>query len=477
MPGARSCAAHCWRSIDWRGAALVLAVTLAPPSDPRVRAGIVRGMPEAPALRRTLGLAQVTALVVGIMVGAAVFVQAAEVSRAVARPRAMLAVWLAAGLLTLAGALVCAELERSFPTSGGVYVFLHRTISPLAGYLWGWAMFWAMHSGIVAAIAVVAARYSGLVTPLGASTIRGVAIGFILALSGLNYLGVALAARAQVGLTVLKLVAIAGLVAAVALWARHHGAPAAPAAAAAWPGARGFLLAVSAGLFAFGGWHMGTYAAEETRAAERTIPRAMVAGTLIVTACYLALNAAYVRVLPWSQVASSTRVAADAAAVLLHGGGAALVSALVVLSALGSLNGVILAGPRVYLAMARDRLAPRWLGAVHRSHRTPHHAIALQAVWSCLLVAVGTYRQLFTGVVFLEWIFFGLMSAGLLRHRRRWGWAPGLFLAGCVLVVANLAASDWRAAAWMLGFIATGVPAYYWQTRKHGLPTPYAAHR
>ncbi len=423
-----------------------------------------------------MGWVQATALVVGIMVGSAVFVQAAEVSRRVARPAAMLAVWLVAGLLTLAGTLVCAELEQSFPSTGGVYVFLHRTLSPLAGYLWGWAMFWAMHSGIVAAIAVVAARYSGLVAPLGATAVRLVAIGLILGLTGLNVLGVAPAARAQVGLTLVKLAAIGGLMAAVALWARHHAPPPAPAAAAAWPAPGAFLLAVSAGLFAFGGWHMGTYAADETRAARRTIPRAMVAGTLLVTACYLGLNAAYIRILPWRQVAASTRVAADAAAVLLGGGGAALVSALVVLSALGSLNGVILAGPRVYLAMARDRLAPRALGAVHPRFHTPHRALLLQALWSCLLVAVGSYRQLFTGVVYLEWIFFGLMAWGLLRHRRRFGWAPALFLAGCLLVVGNLAVAQPGAALWGLGFVLTGIPAYYWQVRRSGTAHRHADH-
>ncbi|HVA63004.1 MAG TPA: amino acid permease [Terriglobales bacterium] len=433
-------------------------------------------MADSPELRRSMGLVQTTALVVGIMVGAAVFVQAAEVSRWAARPAAMLTVWLVAGLLTLMGTLVCAELEQSFPATGGVYVFLHRTVSPLAGYLWGWAMFWAMHSGIVAAIAVVAARYCGLVAPLSGPMIRVVAIGLIVGLSGLNVLGIAPAARAQVALTVTKLAAIAGLVAAVGWWAAHHAPPPAPAAAAAWPGPGAFLLAVSAGLFAFGGWHMGTYAAGETRAAQRTIPRAMVAGTLVVTACYLGLNAAYIRILPWSQVASSTRVAADAAAVLLGGGGAALVSGLVVLSALGSLNGVILAGPRVYLAMARDRLAPAALAEVHPRFQTPHRAILLQALWSCLLVAVGTYRELFTGVVYLEWIFFGLMAWGLLRHRRRFGWAPVLFLAGCALVVGNLAVAEPRAALGVAGFVLTGVPAYYWQIRKTGSPTPYAAH-
>lgn len=434
-------------------------------------------MPNATDLRRALGLVQTTALIVGIMVGAAVFVQAAEVSRLVGRPSAMFGVWVASGLLTLAGAFVCAELGRDFPATGGVYIFLRKTVSPLAGYLWGWAMFWAMHSGIVAAIAVVAARYSGLVAPLSPAAIRAVAIVYVVGLSALNYFGVGLAARAQVGLTAIKLAAIAVVVAAVAAWAIGHPAlPVAPESAS-WPAPRAFLLAVSAGLFAFGGWHMGTYTAGETRSAAKTIPRAMIAAIVIVTACYLGLNAAYIRVLPWRQVASSTRVAADAAAVLLGGGGAALVSLLVVVSALGSLNGVILAGPRVYLAMARDRLAPARLGTIHPRYQTPHQAIMLQAVWSSVLVAVVTYRGLFTGVVYLEWIFFGLMAIGLLRHRRRFGWAPAIFLTGCLLVVGNLAAAGPRVALVILGFVASGVPFYYWVHKKPAEPAPYALDR
>ncbi|NIP79115.1 MAG: APC family permease, partial [Gemmatimonadetes bacterium] len=185
-----------------------------------------------------------------------------------------------------------------------------------------------------------------------------------------------------------------------------------------------FALALVAGLFAFGGWHMVTYNAEETLDPERTIPRALVVGTLVVTACYILLNAVYLYVLPLETVAASDRVAADAADAVLGRGGGMIMSALVVFSTFGALSGIILAGPRVYYAMARDGLLFRWLGEVHPRYRTPHRAIVLQAVWASVLVSTGTYRALFTRVIYTEWIFFGLMAVGLILLRRGPGPTP-----------------------------------------------------
>jgi APA family basic amino acid/polyamine antiporter len=236
-------------------------------------------------------------------------------------------------------------------------------------------------------------------------------------------------------------------------------------------------LAIAAGLFAFGGWHMVTYAAGETENAERTIPRAITLGVAIVTACYLALNAAYLYVLPLHVVGSSTRVAADAADALLGTGGAAVMSGLVVFSTFGALNGIILAGPRVYYSMAQDGLLFAWAGRVHPRHRTPHVAIALQAVWSCVLVATGTYRALFTRVIYTEWIFFALMAAGLLLLRRRatyqpryrlWGYplVPLVFIAASIGIVANQVAADPVDSALGLTLVALGWPVYHWSARR-----------
>lgn len=424
-----------------------------------------------------MGLYSAAAMVVGIILGAAIFVQPSEIGRFIPNIPGMLAMWLLAGVLTLCGALVCAELASAFPQTGGVYIFLKEGVSPAAGFLWGWAMFWSVHSGIIAATAVIFARYAGYFMPLGDAGTREVAIGAIALLSAINYFGVRQGSRVQVVLTSAKVLAIV----LILLFAFTLGAPNRPTAvvapAAALPGLREFLLAMIAGLFAFGGWHMVTYAAGETRDAARTIPRALLIGTLVVTACYLLLNAAYLRVLPIERVIASQRVAADAAGALVGAWGAGAISALVLVSSFGSLNGIILAGPRVYFAMAQDRLAFRWLGAVHPRFQTPHTAIALQAIWSSALVATGTYRGLFTRVIYTEWLFFALMTLGLFRLRRRadykplvraWGYPvlPLLFAAACAAIVCNQIWADPKESAMGLLLVGAGLPVYYLWARR-----------
>ena len=419
-----------------------------------------------------MGLAAASAIVAGIILGTSIFVQPSEISRLVPNIPAMTAVWLLSGLLTLCGAMTCAELASAFPHTGGVYIFLREGISPVAGFLWGWAMFWIMHSGIIAAIAVIVARYGGYFLALDDRGVKALAIGVILLLSGVNYLGVRQGSALQTVLTAAKVLAIALIFVFVFAVAPAGPASSAPSPQAALPGFREFFLAVSAGLFAFGGWHMVTYTAGETRDPARTIPRALLAGTLVVTACYLSLNAAYLHVLPLPKLIASQRVAADAASVLVGPRGAAIVSALVILSGAGALNGIILGGPRVYFAMAQERLAFRWLGAIHPRYHTPHAAILAQAVWASALVATGTYRELFTRVVYTEWLFFALMTAGLFRLRGRaayapafrvWGYpvVPALFVVACAAIVANQIAADPRESAMGLLFVIAGVPIYY----------------
>ena len=411
-------------------------------------------------------------MVVGIIIGASIFVQPSVVTRYVPSVAGAFAAWAAAGALTLVGALVCAELASAFPRSGGVYVFLTEAYSPAVGFLWGWAMLWSMHSGIVAAIAVVLGRYAGYFIPLDGAGTRAVAIVAILLLSAVNYRGVSQGSAVQTALTAAKVGAVVAIVAVGFALGSHAAAPPPAAAPPAATPLSGFALAVGAGLFAFGGWHMVTYAAGETVAPERTIPRALAVGVLAVTACYIALNGVYFHLLPLQTVASSTRVAADAADAVLGRGGGAVMAGVVVLSTLGALNGVILTGPRVYHAMAGDGLLFRWLGAIHPEYRTPHRAILLQALWSCVLVATGSYETLFAQVVYTEWIFFALMALGIFRLRRRagyaplfraWGFpvAPALFILASAAIVVNQVARASAASLPGLVVLALGLPVYY----------------
>jgi APA family basic amino acid/polyamine antiporter len=394
-------------------------------------------------------------MVVGIIIGASIFVQPSEINRHVPTIPGVLSVWTVAGILTLFGALVCAQLSAVFPRTGGVYVFLKETLSPAFGFLWGWAMFWSAHSGIIAASSVVFARYVAYFVPLGDTGIRAVAIAGILILSFVNYLGVRQGSLLQTVVTASKLVAILLLLILVVLWGKAAGLSSTPPAPPSAP-FREFVLAVSAALFAFGGWHMVTYTAGETRDPVRTIPRALFIGTLTVTGVYLLLNAAYLYLLPIDRVIGSTRVAADAAQAVAGPRGASLISALVILSATGVLNGVILAGPRTYYAMAREKLAFQWLGSMR-------HAIVLQAAWSCILVATGTYRALFTRVIYTEWLFFALMAIGLMRLRRRVAFVPAVFaIAAVVVAVIQIAADPVQAGTGLL-IVVLGLPVYhYW---------------
>jgi APA family basic amino acid/polyamine antiporter len=307
-----------------------------------------------------------------------------------------------------------------------------------------------------------------------------VGIVAVIVLSAINYRGVKPGSVVQTTLTITKTAAVV-VFTAIAFSVGPHK----PVVAESFHGdmIEGALIrAVIAGLFAFGGWHMVTFAAEETVDPERTLPRALILGVAIVTACYLALNAAYFHVLAPSLIARSTRVAADAAEATLGTRGAAFVSAVVALSALGALNGIILAGPRVYLAMARDGLAPKWIGEIHPTFATPSRAIAAQMIWAVVLVSTGTYRALFTRVVYTEWIFFALMAFGLMRLRKRADYAPRFrlrarrlipmtFIGASALIVLFRIVSQPLDSLSGLALVAIGWPVYHFTLRQRLQPT------
>jgi APA family basic amino acid/polyamine antiporter len=427
---------------------------------------------------RTLRLPHATALVVGTIVGSAVFVQASEVTHLVPYIPAVLLVWVVSGVMTLFGALACAELASAFPRTGGVYVFLKETYSPLAGFLWGWSMFWVMHSGIVAAMATVFGRYAGVFIPLGDTGIRLVAVMAIVANSAINFFGAKAGSTIQTAITAGKIAAVI-LIVVVGITVgsglpNHFQYGTTPVDSPL--SIQQFLLAVVAGLFAFGGWHVVTYTAEETVEPEKTIPRALAIGILIVTLCYVALNAVYFYVLPVDRVMASTRVASDAATELIGPIGGYVIAGIVMFSVFGALTGSIMAAPRVYFAMAKDGLALKWMAVSHPKYRSPHRAIVLQGIWACVLVLTGTYRELFSRVIFTEWIFFGLLAAGIFLLRRRpdyqpayrvWGYpyTPAIFMVASAAIVINRFISEPVDSAMGLGLVVLGIPVYYYISR------------
>jgi APA family basic amino acid/polyamine antiporter len=413
-------------------------------------------------------------MVAGIIIGASIFAQPSDIIKAVPHPTVALALWAVAGLLTLIGALVIAELSSAWPASGGVYVFLKRAFSPAAGFLWGWAMFWSMHTGIVAAIAMVFARYAGTFVALDDTGTKAVAISAMVALSAVNYFGVKHGSALQAALTLVKVLAIVGIViVAFSLGTPVSAADAAPTGPVTGAGVAAALIA---GLFAYGGWHMVSYTAEETVDPTRTIPRALLIGTLGVTVLYAFVNLAYLHVLPVERVAQSTRVAAEMADAIFGPTGGRVVSLVVMFSALGAMNGVILAGPRVYQAMAADGLLFKWVAGVHPKYATPHRAIVLQAAWAAVLIGTGSYRALFTRVVYTEWIFFAMLALALFTLRRRtdyapayraWGYPvlPALFIVSSLGIVLNQMVREPKDALIGLGIVLAGLPVWKMRLR------------
>jgi amino acid transporter len=435
------------------------------------------GEPLTPTeLTRAIRLPHATAIVVGIIVGSAIFRQPSVVTSHVPTVAGVFLVWFVSGVLTLLGALVCAELASMFPQSGGVYVYLRESFGRPLAFLWGWAMFWTMHSGIIAAIAFVFAQYAQVLLPIDDRDVRAIAVAAILILSAVNLLGVSHGSTLQLFFTGGKLVAIAVI---IAIGFAFGGAPDTAMRGSATTVVDGavmtfqsFALALVAGLFAYGGWHMVTYSAGETIDPQKTIPRALAIGVTVVTACYITLNAVYLYVLPLETVASSKRIAADAANAVLGSGGEKIMAALVTFSAFGALAGVILTGPRVYYAMAHDGVTFGWLGEVHPTRRTPNRAIILQGAWSVNLVVTGTYGAVYERVIYTEWIFFGMMALGLIRLRSRnkvtrrhvvWGYpiAPVAFAVAAFGIAANQIYSKPIESAIGLSIVVAGLPVYY----------------
>jgi basic amino acid/polyamine antiporter, APA family len=432
-----------------------------------------------PKLTQAIGLTQATALVVGTIIGTSIFVQPSEITREVPTIAGILVAWTLAGVLTYLGAIVCAELASAFPQTGGVYVFLREAFSTRVAFMWGWANFWSIHSGIIAAISMVAARYVAFFVDLNPFQQQLVAGAIIVLISGLNYFGVRAGTTVQTAITGAKLAAIAVLLVASVVYSGAGSGEAwtlSLSEVTAVPLTQ-MLLGVGAGLFAFGGWHMVTYAAGETTDPVRTLPKALTIGVAVVTVCYVALNAMYLSVLPLDAVRQSPRIAADVAQALVGSPGASAVSVLVILSAVGALTGIVLAGPRMYLSMAHDGLMFSWVGAVHARYRTPHRAIVLQAIWSSVLVLTGSYPTLFGRVIYMEWFFFALMTAGVFVLRRRasyqpkyrmWAYpaAPLVFILASLAIVANQLWSQPAEALFGAALVATGWPVALWVTRR-----------
>jgi APA family basic amino acid/polyamine antiporter len=380
--------------------------------------------PNTHGLRRELGLASCTLMVVGGIIGSGIFFTPAEVARALPTGGWILAVWAIGGVVALAGALAYAELGAMMPAAGGGYVYIREAFGPLAAFLCGWMTLLLIATGALAAVAM---GFSGYVERYVDLSIVGGRLGMaaltIVVLGATNYLGVKPGAVVQNILTVAKIVALGALiVAGLALWT-SVGAPL-PVADAPAPRESiigGFAAAFVAVLFTIGGWQQLNMVAGEIRRPEWTIPRALTLGILVVIAIYLGANAVYVHVLGRDGLAASAAVAADTATRLVGPAGGNLITIGAMLSILGFVNVVLLGNSRIPFAMARDGAFLAAAGKIHPRFGTPHVAIGIMVVWSLVLLygTRGDLGDLLSGVVFADWIFFGLGGASVFVLRRK----------------------------------------------------------
>ncbi|HEY8468484.1 MAG TPA: amino acid permease, partial [Longimicrobiales bacterium] len=381
---------------------------------------------------RRLGLFDGTMVVVGGIIGAGIFLNPAIVAQRVGAPGLILAAWALGGVVALLGSLCFAELGARRPEAGGGYVYLREALGPLPAFLYGWTLLLVINSGGIAAVGVTFASYTADLAGLPASLVKPLAIAAIAALTIINYVGIRPGATTQNVFTVLKLVALGGLILAGLTLAARAAGPVAGAGAGearmgeAAAGPEGALAAAGAlgaalipVLFAYGGWQNANFVAGEVRDPQRNLPRALLFGVGIVVATYVLANVAYVVTLGAGGLAASSAPAADTMRALLGPAGGTFITAGIVLSTFGFLNLSILAAPRVYQAMADDGLFFRWAARLHPRYRTPAGAILFQSAWAVVLLLSGTYGELLDWVVFGDWIFFGLVVVTLFVFRAR----------------------------------------------------------
>ncbi len=403
-------------------------------------------------LRRTLGVPSAALLVVGGIIGSGIFFTPAEVARALPNGAWIFGVWALGGVLALAGALTYAELGAMLPDAGGPYVYIREAFGSLPAFLYGWMVLLMIAAGAIAAVALGFAGYVARFVDISAlGGPMGVAAGTIVLLTATNYLGIRPGIALQNVLTAAKIIALATLiVAGLLLWTRLSGPPAVDAPAA--PSlVRGFAAAFVAVLFTIGGWQQMNMIAAEIRDPQRTIPRALLLGILIVVAIYLGANAVYLRALGRDGLAASNAVAADAMARMAGAGGATFITVAAMLSILGFVNVAILTNSRLPYALARDGVFLAAAGRVHPRFGTPHIAIVLLGFWSLVLLvgSGGRIGALLSGVVFADWIFFGLGAASVFVLRRKhpqaprpyrvWGYpvVPALFVGAAMIGIAS----------------------------------------
>jgi amino acid transporter len=433
-------------------------------------------------LARRLGLWSAVAVLVGSTIGSGIFRTPAGIAQRIDDVPLFFLAWVLGGAVCLCGALTYAELAAAFPRSGGIYVFLRESFGPVPAFCFGWAEVWLIRPGAYGAIGITASAYT--LRTLGmdpmAPALAGIraeqllGAAFIVMVGVVNYFGIHRGAILQNLSTAFKVGALAALIVVGFTLGRSEGMPEAGVfSQRAAVGISPFLLAMVSILWAYDGWADLSFVGGEVKDPQRTFPRALMLGTGLVVVLYLSANLVYLYLIPIEQMKGAELVAADAASLLIGPSGVVLVSAAIAVSTFGTLNGSMMTAPRIFYAMAEDRLFPKIIGRVDPRTTSPTGAVVMCTVLGVIFILVRTFTQLADQFIIGIWPFYAMAVAGVFMLRRRrpdlerpyrtWGYpvVPALFLLGAVFLLGNYLVSQPGAFAIDVAFILSGIPAYH----------------
>ncbi len=422
-------------------------------------------------LARDLSLRDGIAIVVGTVIGSGIFLAPGSVARQLPSFTAVMLVWVLGGILTLFGALSLAELGAAFPGAGGLYVYLRAAYGRAVAFLYGWGLLTLIHSGSIATLAVAFGLYLSQVVPMSLAAQRATAVLVIVLLTAMNYSGLRTGKRVQNIVTFCKVAGITLLIVLLFSAAKvQHSAPAA-AASKSLPLAVGAALVAI--LWAYEGWHVVSFTAGEFKNPTRDLPKSLLWGALALALIYVLANSAYYAVLSPGQIQQTDQAAATAVTVAYGGPATVLVTTLILISILGATNGMILTGPRVYFAMARDGLFLKAFGRLDERSRVPRLAIVIQGIWASGLTMIGSFQDLFTYVIFTAWIFYGLsvLAVIVLRFKQpllqrpflvpAYPLIPVLFVFAALFIAGVTVVNGPLHALYGIALILAGLPVYW----------------
>jgi len=432
----------------------------------------------SPKPRRQLGLFDAIMIVMGGIVGAGIFANPSEVAHRVHTPFLILGVWVLGGFIAMCGAFIWAELATRLPATGGQYLYLREAYHPSVAFMYGWGLLLVTQTGGMAAVAVIFSSYFRVLTGVAWND-SVIAAAVLLILTGINCLGARAGSNVQSALMLLKIGAIAAL---VTLGFALGGGSLKSGPLLAQPVSFGLLKSVGAAMvpiaFTYGGWQTATFVAGEMRNAQRDLSRGLLLGVAAVVGLYLAVNLACLRVLGPAGLDATTTPASDVMRIALGERGAQWIAVGIAISTLGFLSQSMLTGPRVYYAMARDRLFFESVGKLSRRSRAPVVAIVLQGLAAIVIACSGTYGEILNFAITVDFIFFGMTAASLFILRRRQVGsesgiyrAPGhpfttiLFVLSCAGIVGSAIIAAPANSATALCIMLAALPVYYYWSR------------